>query len=716
MLALKTWAEEENPWYVRPHYMAPVGSALFFSVPEAPVDEPGASLNDMPRLTWRTNGTVKGTRELTGVWAGTRGAQSRHHPLGVVEGTVFFVATDGNPGEALWKSDGTAAGTVQLRTLARVAPETDTWFHKPGAARVGGRSSSQRTTGLDVFTCAWCGGRRRVLAYLTAPNTACCSVPFLSRHARRRERAAARDMATEDDRRPCRRGRSPDYAAYGSNRHRAHSGRDANQMRTDLAAPELFGNEAGEDEPPEVLSSYFLEKGEFVRFFSPEQRVAFVRSRKGMGKSALLRETLYRRQRANQGELLLYIKASDLVAAQETKSESPADLIYGWQQRICTRINVELGAIFNIAFGDDRIALVESSELAGFRNRNLISALVDRLSAKGADIEFTRQRVVPADSQALLARVSRKEDISVWLLIDDVDATFLNTPSERLRTSTFFSACRNLVNAVTGLRIRASVRADVWSILAQHDESLDKCEQYMLELHWSTTETGRILENKIISYFRRVYPNNPVYASIEAEGSSRDIFSLVFKEPFPWGKRQVEAFRTVHILSAGRPRWAAQLCKLAGQAAYDTKSDLITFGHFRSSLRQYGIARLSDISKEHRHQCPTIDTIIESFGGGPTRYSTKSLLEHITDRIIKRVGIPEIDGSPALNGSLSVANFLFRIGFIAARDERVDESLGFVRFEDRPNLLSSTTNMDDGLDWEIHPSYRDALRIRPADV
>lgn len=28
----------------------------------------------------------------------------------------------------------------------------------------------KRTFGFDVFTCAWCGGRRRVLAYLTAPG------------------------------------------------------------------------------------------------------------------------------------------------------------------------------------------------------------------------------------------------------------------------------------------------------------------------------------------------------------------------------------------------------------------------------------------------------------------------------------------------------------------------------------------------------------------
>jgi transposase-like protein len=28
----------------------------------------------------------------------------------------------------------------------------------------------RRTFAVDVFTCAWCGGRRRVLAYVTAPG------------------------------------------------------------------------------------------------------------------------------------------------------------------------------------------------------------------------------------------------------------------------------------------------------------------------------------------------------------------------------------------------------------------------------------------------------------------------------------------------------------------------------------------------------------------
>jgi hypothetical protein len=134
-------------------------------------------------------------------------------------------------------------------------------------------------------------------------------------------------------------------------------------------------------------------------------------------------------------------------------------------------------------------------------------------------------------------------------------------------------------------------------------------------------------------------------------------------------------------------------------------------GHIKAVLRNYGQFRVSDLYKEHRHQCPTLQNIIESFSGGAYRFSTNELLEHIQDKIINKIGTPEIDGINANNGPLSVAHFLFRCGFIAARDETDVTGLGFVRFEERPNLLTSIINLDDGLSWEVHPSYREILRI-----
>jgi len=483
-------------------------------------------------------------------------------------------------------------------------------------------------------------------------------------------------------------------------------------MRGDLLNQSLFGNEAGEDEDLDVLNSYFLDKDEFKDFYSPDQRLAFVRSRKGVGKSALLKQTLYRRQKDRAADLHIYVKASDLVALQEINASSPDTLVYGWQQRICSQINLELGARLRVAFSDASMTLVESAELAGFRDRNIVGSLFDRFKAKGGGVEFEKKKFVQADARALLKRISDKKDIAVWVFVDDVDATFLNTAQERTKISTFFSACRNLANAVRGLRLRAAVRTDVWTILAQHDEALDKCEQYMLDLRWSTNETGAILEKKILSYFKRQYPNNSAYTKFRQRQDSSKIRQLVFREPFNWSGRPLEAFRPIHILCAGRPRWAAQLCKLAGKSAYEKHANKIGMGHIQAQLRAYGKSRLDDLYKEHRHQCPRMQDIIECFSGGPARYRTEELLKLITDEVVRKRGVPEIDGIRVAGGSLNMAHFLFRIGFICARDDLSESGLGFIRHEDRPNLLSTTANLDDGMDWEIHPSYREVLRIK----
>ncbi|MBD8531693.1 MULTISPECIES: P-loop ATPase, Sll1717 family [unclassified Massilia] len=483
--------------------------------------------------------------------------------------------------------------------------------------------------------------------------------------------------------------------------------------RRDFLSNELFGNEAGDDEDLEVLNSYFLDKPEFDSFYSVHTKLAFARSRKGMGKSALLKQTMYLRQQEEKDDLLVYVKASDLIALQNINTTTPAELVHAWQQRICTLINLELGATLNVGLSDDSMLLVESSELAGFRNRNIVGALLDRLKIKGLGAEIERTRVSTADSQAVLERVMSQREVTVWLFIDDVDATFLNTESERLKASTFFSACRNLVSVVRGLCIRAAVRTDVWSVLTQYDEALDKCEQYMIDLNWSTEETGRIIENKIVSFFRRTYPDNLLYQNYEPAIDGAAIRKIIFKEPFAWGTgRFVDSFRPIHILSAGRPRWAAQLCKLAAKTAYKNSSSLITINHIHDVLQDYGKFRVDDLYKEHRHQCAVMQDIVESFAGGQRRFATDALLEHIAEKIIRRIGIPKIDGITAAEGPLSVAHFLFRCGFIAARDDQDPSGLGFIKFEDRPNLLSVQTNLDDNLVWEIHPSYRHFLRIQ----
>jgi hypothetical protein len=447
-----------------------------------------------------------------------------------------------------------------------------------------------------------------------------------------------------------------------------------------LTDPDLFGNEAGEDEDPRVLQSYFLNKPEFARFSEPQNRLAIVRARKGMGKSALLSK-LSADLRQDRRNVLAVIKGSDLAAFGLMSTTMPNVLINEWQQRICVMLVYELGKALKIAFSDTAMALVESSELAGFKSKNIVGSLLDRIKIKIGDAEL--QKPEHRDSFQLLKRHLSNGEINAWVMIDDIDATFVNSAESSLQISTFFSACRRLTTDVTNLAIRASVRSDVWTVVKRTDEALDKCEQYIFDISWSNDEARRILENKIHAYVRRKHTLPRWVRNTPRERS----LGLIFKPKVPWGDNEVPA-----------------------ENADRNRLNRIGIKQITGVLRNFGGYRLDDLYREHGHQYPQLQKLIEAFSSGPSRYSTNQLLEHISKRIIKPFGLPEVDGESIHNGAFGLARFLFKIGFIHGRDDQ-ESSPSFVRFEDRSDLLSTTVNPDDGMIWEIHPSYRQVLRI-----
>lgn len=483
-------------------------------------------------------------------------------------------------------------------------------------------------------------------------------------------------------------------------------------MRPDFLDDELFGNEAGEDENKKRLLSYYLEKPENDIFFHSKRTLAFVRARKGVGKSALLSYAQYKLERTNPKSLYVSVKASDLISIKSHPASGASALEYTnyWQECLCTRIAIEIGRNIKVAVSDDSMMLVEMAELLGYKGRNIVNALCERFTQIVP--QLVAEKKCAENSEELLKRYSKKENISIWFFIDDIDATFINSPENRMLISTFFSACRNIVNSVNGLFIRASVRTDVWAII-KDDEAMDKCEQYMIDLKWSTEDTGRILANKILTYYETINPNDEQICEIRKwyPASQAKVFNLVFSGKLAWGNRHLDPYRPIHILSAGRPRWAAQLCKMAAADAYKKNTDMISIGHINAIMFSYGKYRLSDLYKEHTHQCPNLKHVIESFRNGQKAYKSDNLLSYIEEKVISTsnnsISIEDI----AVATSLDIAHFLYRIGFITLDDSSFDNGESFIRFEDVPDLLIPSNYNPDDL-WVIHPSYRTILHLK----
>lgn len=472
----------------------------------------------------------------------------------------------------------------------------------------------------------------------------------------------------------------------------------------------LFGNLAAEDEDINLLNFYFVDKSEYSRFRN-SNKLMIVRARKGMGKSALLRKVAFEKMEESDENLVIQIKGPDLVAKSPITQTDLQQQIYEWQSRICSRIALELGKRIDNAFTDDTMTLVENSEIEGFRERNIVGSLLDRFKRKIGKIELEKQSV--KEPVQILERYQKKAAIKVWLFIDDIDATFRNSEEECFRLANFFTALRYLVSSVEGLYIRVSVRADVWYVINEKDESMDKVGQdlYMFDLEWSEIETRAIIADRVRNYLyttsaikdRQAYKHKP-RSIIEMD----TLIENIFVPTFPWGKGLKSPSIPIFTLSNRRPRWALQLCALAGKTAARSKRSRIGMSEVKENLNEFGKRRISDLVKEHSHQCKDIPAFIAAFHREKILMNTKQLLKLIDTKILSKI-TPEISGVYGACNSMEIAHFLFKIGFITAREDRPGEDYEHFHYESEPHLLTSNVNPDKGYMWEIHPCFRDVI-------
>ena len=479
-----------------------------------------------------------------------------------------------------------------------------------------------------------------------------------------------------------------------------------------MATPEIlkkfskYGNDSGERENEDILEKYFCESELVEDFYDADEPFLFVKARKGVGKSALLKHTKIKILKKNPQSLTIDLKGHELCAPFLSEGEHAAISINSWKKRICTAINREIGRRIGFANTDDEIMLVENSEIDNYKGRNIVSALSERLKSKIITIE--KSAIPIANEDKLLKRYAESTEINVWIFIDDIDATFKSKEQYITYLTTFFSACIDLSYTVKGLKLRASIRSDVWPILCTHDESMDHCEQYMRKLKWSDHEIGKIIGKKIFSFCQNQedfkFPKDIEFYDTAVKQSQ-----LLLAKNYPWYKKRVYSLIPLSSFSYGRPRWSAKLLREASANASRNGNENIKWDDLKSCFPEYSRQRYKELLAEHRHQFPELERLFECFSHGPSLYTTEQLLEKIKVRYISNHGNPKIDGANTESDELMVAHFLFRAGFIIGRGP--DKDTFYVEFEDRPTLLVTRENLDDGLEWNIPICYRKALSI-----
>lgn len=486
-------------------------------------------------------------------------------------------------------------------------------------------------------------------------------------------------------------------------------------VRIDLTAFQLFGNEAAEDEDEDVFWSNLLKREDLADFDSSANTIKVVSAYKGEGKSSLLRAlgaTMSRKPDC----LVVSTTGSD--ASPELASPAPAKWARAWKKALFNLIAAEVGAKLDTAWTDDSMSLVEEAEKQGFRRKSLIGAIIDRmkpaitLANSAIGVQLGSGKSAETNYEGIMQRF-RSDDVKlIWLVVDDIDRNFRDTKQDRARIAGFFDAIRDMANSVPQLRVRTSIRPNVYAALKREFESFSHVRQYVLKISWTELQMRRMLAQRIEGYLGRTAQLQ--FLQLDKAGPERDaeLIKLVFDSPVKWGRS--EAVRSIHIplytLSAHRPRWVIELCKVSAAKALSRHASRIGLEHINAEMAEFGQNRISDVVAEFKPQCPQLDELIDAFYGGRELYTTDQLAEHIETKVLA-IFTPNIAGMTGAPRAMDVASFLFEVGLFFARRDIAGGGYEHISFAQRPGLLRSRIAPEEGLSWEIHPVFRQALRV-----
>lgn len=481
-----------------------------------------------------------------------------------------------------------------------------------------------------------------------------------------------------------------------------------------LIDKELFGNEAGEDEKIEILNSYYIERDDLQDFNDPNVRLSVVSARKGMGKSSLLSRLDYRLRNSEEfgNPIVVRVTGNTLLGLGDFKDKDQAYLENYWKQIICKKIIIEIGASIGFAFSSDEMSMVEIAELEGMKSKNFVGGLISRIKGKfgAASVEISTS--TPTNLQELLNNYQEeKKDSTVWLLVDDIDAKYIDSPEYQARIGSFFSAIRSLAYGMQNLNVRATVRTDVWANL-RHFEDLDKWDQYIVEINWTKRELRDMLATRILAYLQRSHPETPE-SRLKASRDYTRLFAMAFITSIRWGDSEdASIFDAIYSFSNKRPRWMGQLCRMsADQCKKHPYAKRITLDHIREILEKYGLRRKNDLIKEHSHQFKELDALIDSFRANSKQYnyaSLDALFSHNFLRGRSAADIPNIDGRKYCNTE-DLGAFAYKIGLIS---QMSPDGRTYTHFGDDPDLFRSLKNRNNEVTWSVHPAYRAFLNIQ----
>ena len=184
-----------------------------------------------------------------------------------------------------------------------------------------------------------------------------------------------------------------------------------------------------------------------------------------------------------------------------------------------------------------------------------------------------------------------------------------------------------------------------------------------------------------------------------------------------WNNRPI--YYILLSLIRRRPRDLVNLCTLAARSANENKHDKINTEDWEYVFERYSQDRLQDTINEHRYELPEIERLLLGMKPSHKTKKTSDSFVYTEEKLLSKVqGIVQNGKFLFSTGKEATVKeliaFMYKINFLVGRKIDTDGYISRKYYEEQRYLSTSYVNF--GYDWEVHPAFRWALYPESRDI
>lgn len=236
-----------------------------------------------------------------------------------------------------------------------------------------------------------------------------------------------------------------------------------------------------------------------------------------------------------------------------------------------------------------------------------------------------------------------------WILIDDLDLDWRDTPIQNALIAAMFSSVANF-NKPPNLKCIVSIQERIFLSLPL--EHRDKFRDAVCEMNWDAESIRSMIERR---FKNRFFTKSGVAM---------------------WGKVFPEnGFDRIWKAITGKPREAIRLASLCIQHARKEGHSCVEPGDMTAAIHKFSSEKIADLGSEWGYRYPALDAVVKHLGGFPKEFQIRALkdaaetlaLKVMEDHSLRYTWIGGYGENPA-----GLAKILLECGVLLYKMSRTD--------------------------------------------